>query len=303
MSLAICLVRIIIATVTICYAEVAAASPFKKSDKTKIAYETDGHYWTVLVVATLLKIPEAKAIAYAAEYPDNVINKDGYIIRSRYTFLYPKPQIKVHALTGGNPEYERLVSFNMLSVAQTADEKGIACHRVGDSFAHANDKSGKMFPHLVAHLFEWKKPDKVRNNANKYIDYVLQLVKGLGSKKSEINMTVFDFIARSGLSSAQNCAILKAEYHLLTGSTAFNIKKDDLAIVEKYLSERMMSESYAVHTDSDEKGRVSTTIILLKNTDIANRILPLKEGETKYEMPDRVFAKDVILMKNELDKK
>lgn len=240
-----------------------------KSLKSKTLYETDGHYWTVLVVATLLKIPEAKAIAYAAEYPDNIINKDGYIVRTRYTFLYPKPQIKVHALTGGNPDYERVVSFNMLSVAQSSQEKGIACHRLGDSFAHTNDKTGKMFPHLVAHLFQWKRPDKIRNNANKYLDYVEQLVEGLGGKGAEVNLSVFEYIAKTGLTSSENAAILKAEYKLLTGSLAFNIKKNELPIVEKYLGERMRGNSYAVHSDSDEKGRETTTIILVKNTFIA----------------------------------
>lgn len=247
----------------------AYADVLNKSVKTKILYETDGHYWTVLVVATLLKIPEAKAIAYAAEYPDNIVNKDGYITHSRYTFLYPKPQIKVHALTGGNSDYERLVSFNMLSVAETDQEKGIACHRLGDSFSHTKDKKGKMYPHLVAHLFQWKRPDKIRNNSSKYLEYVSWLVEGLGGKSSEVNLSVFEYIAKSGLTSNENAAILKAEYKLLTGSLAFNIKKNELPIVEKYLNERMRGTFYAVHSDSDEKGRETTTIILVKNTLIA----------------------------------
>lgn len=268
-NLSMNLIKIILLTITICNVEGTYAEVLGKREKAKILYETDGHYWTVLVVATLLKIPEAKVIAYAAEYPDNVINSDGYIVRQRYTYLYPKSQKKVHALTGGNPEYERVVSFNMLSVAQTAEEKGIACHRLGDSFSHTNDKTGKMFPHLVAHLFQWKKPDMIRNNSNKYLSYVLQLVKGLGGRESEINMTVFEYIAKSGLSSSCNAAILKAEYNLLTGSIAFNIKKDDLPVVEEYLHERLRSESYAVHSNSDERGRVTTTIILIKNTALA----------------------------------
>jgi len=252
-----------------CIGSSTNAEGLNNDGKSKLLYETDGHYWTVLVVATMLKIPEAKAIAYAAEYPDNVINVYGYIVRPRYTYLYPKPQKKVHALTGGNPEYERRFSMNMLNLAQTAQEKGIACHRLGDSFAHTNDKTGKMFPHLVAHLFQWKKPDKVQNNSSKYMSYVLSLIEGLGGREAEINMTVFDYIAKSGLSSSCNAAILKAEYNLLTGSIAFNIKNEELAVVEKYLNERMRSESYAVHSNADEKGRVTTTIILIKNTALA----------------------------------
>ena len=245
------------------------AAGLNKGGKSKILYETDGHYWTVLVVATLLKVPEAKAIAFAAEYPDNVINDYGYIVRTRYTYLYPKSQKRVHALTGGVPEFEREVSMYMLRAANTAREKGIACHRLGDSFSHANDKTGKMYPHLVAHLFQWKKPDKIRNNSNEYLDYVSQLVKGLGGKGAEVNLAVFEYIAKSGLTSTENAAILKAEYKLLTGSLAFNIKKSELPIVEKYLQERMRGTSYAVHIDSDEKGRETTTIILVRNTAIA----------------------------------
>src|SRR5882672_9269542 len=93
-------------------------------------YETDGHYWTVLIVASLLKIPEAEAIAYAAEYPDNVMNEDGYIARKRFTFLYPGAQIKVHALTGGNPGHEMEVSHTMFKAARSANEIGIASHRL-----------------------------------------------------------------------------------------------------------------------------------------------------------------------------
>jgi len=247
----------------------ANAEGLNRCEDSKILYKTDGHYWTVLVVATLLKVPEAKTIAYASEYPDNVINDYGYIVKTRYTYLLPKSQKRVHALTGGSPEIEREVSVNMLSMANTARDKGIACHRLGDSFAHTNDKTGRMYPHLVAHLFQWKRPDKIRNNSSKYLDYVTELVEGLGGKGAKVNLSVFEYIAQSGLTSAENAAILKAEYKLLTGSLAFNIKKAELPVVEKYLNERMRGTSYAVHSDSDEKGRETTTIILVRNTAIA----------------------------------
>src|SRR6478752_2899840 len=96
----------------------------------RVLYDTDGHYWTVLVIATLLDVPEAKVIAYNAEFPDNVINSDGYNVRNRYTFLNPVVQKKIHALTGGIPEKEWTMSREMISLAKTAKEKGIAIHRL-----------------------------------------------------------------------------------------------------------------------------------------------------------------------------
>src|SRR6478736_4776043 len=113
-------------------------------DPDRVLYDTDGHYWTVLVIATLLDVPEAKVIAYNAEFPDNVINSDGYNVRNRYTFLNPVVQKKIHALTGGIPEKEWTMSREMISLAKTAKEKGIAIHRLGDSFSHINDRKGKM---------------------------------------------------------------------------------------------------------------------------------------------------------------
>jgi len=235
-----------------------------KEKRPTVIYETDGHYWTVLLVATLLKVPDAEAIAYAAEYPDNVMNDDGYVVRTRFTFLYPKAQIKVHALTGGNPEYERVFSRNKLNKAKTANQKGVASHRLGDSYAHTNDKKGKMYPHILAHLFHWKKPDKIRTNPDKYLAYVYDLVEGLGGKGATIDMTVFKYIAMNNMSSEKNAVILKTEYNRLTNSVAFNIKKNELRSVENYLCERMPMGEYVVHSNSDEKGRETTTIIFTK---------------------------------------
>ncbi len=230
----------------------------------QICYETDGHYWTVLVIATQLKIPEAKAIAFSAEYPDNIINSDGYCVRTRYTFMYPKAQRKIHALTGGNPEKEKLISLNMFKEAKTAREKGIAAHRLGDSFAHINDKKGRMYPHLIGHTFQWKEPDKIKHNSSKYLMYVCELIAAFGGPDAQVDMSVFNYVADAGLSSDTNSAILKAEYNLLNHSLAFNIEKDQVSAVERYLKFRLCTEmgSYAIYSSTDRKKRVTTTVIL-----------------------------------------
>jgi len=227
-------------------------------------YEPDGHYWTVLVVTTLLKIEHAQEIAYIAEYPDNVINKDGYCVRTRFTFLFPGPQKKIHALTGGDPVNERNISLCLLAGAKTPEEIGTALHRLGDSFAHINDKKGKMYPHVIGHTLLWKKPDKIRSNPDKYLQYVHTLIVGLGGNPEELDLTVFNYIARANLDSESNAAILKAEYNLINGSIAFNIEEDHLSNVEKYMHERLSekNQSFAVHSSTDGKGRKNITIIL-----------------------------------------
>ena len=228
------------------------------------AYETDGHYWTVLVVATMLKIPDARGIAFNAEYPDNVVNADGYITVGRFTYLYPKAQKIVHALTGGEPSYERELSVNMLLQAHTIAEKGRAAHRLGDSFAHTHDKTGHMYPHIIGHMFYGKQPDKIKNNPEKYLEYVRTLAKALGGSESSIDMTVFEYIANAGLSTDANVAVLKAEYNLLIGSPVFNITNSQITSTENYLSERLKKAEniFLTYQDVDGKGRISNTIVL-----------------------------------------
>jgi hypothetical protein len=227
-------------------------------------YETDGHYWTVLVVATMLKIRDAKVVAFNAEFPDNVINEDGYTVRGRLTFLLPGPQKKVHALTGNDPEIEKAKSLRMLQEATDARSMGVASHRLGDSYSHINDRTGRMYPHVLGHVFLWQKPDKIRSNAKRYLAYVYALVKGMGGPEAKIDMTVFNYIAEHNLNSDDNSAILKAEYNLLNGSPAFNVGRNQINLVQQYLTERMINDnrSYLKYSNTDEKKRTTITIIL-----------------------------------------
>jgi hypothetical protein len=233
----------------------------------KANYETDGHYWTVLLVATMLKLPEPKIMAFSAEYPDNVINADGYCVRTRHTFMYPKAQKKIHALTGGAPEAERQFSLRMILDAVSPHQLGVATHRLADSYAHINDKKGRMYPHLIGHTLHWKEPDKIKNNPAKYLRYVHDLVAVLGGPDAAIDMTAFEYIAKARLNTSSNEAILKAEYNILTNALAFNVDKNELEEVEKYLNERFSGKStaYAVHSNTDGKWRVTKTIILIQS--------------------------------------
>jgi hypothetical protein len=66
------------------------------------------------------------------------------------------------------------------------------------------------------------------------------------------------------MSSDDNSAILKAEYNLLNDSPAFNVARNQIALVQQYLTERMANgdRSYITHSNTDEKKRTTTTIIL-----------------------------------------
>jgi hypothetical protein len=240
----------------------------------KVKYETDGHYWTVLVVATLLKVNHAKEIAYHAEYPDNIINADGYLSRHRITFMYPWAQKKIHALSGGDPTEELAISKEMFGKALSDNDIGVAAHRLGDSFAHINDKKGRMYPHIIAHLFQWKRPDKIRTNPSKYLTYVNQLVKCMGGDNAVIDMTVFNYIANAKLSSDENSAILKAEYNYLNDSPAFCIEKNEIAVVQQYLKQRFSSlnRTFTTFSSTNQKGKITTVIILIAKETYATRL-------------------------------
>ncbi|MBK7652795.1 MAG: hypothetical protein IPJ20_21410 [Flammeovirgaceae bacterium] len=66
------------------------------------------------------------------------------------------------------------------------------------------------------------------------------------------------------MSSEDNSAILKAEYNLLNGSPAFNVGRNQINLVQQYLTERMINDnrSYLKYSNTDEKKRTTITIIL-----------------------------------------
>lgn len=235
----------------------------KVAKRQAVEYETDGHYWTVLLVYTMLDKPDAQTVAYYSEYPDNVMNRFGHAVKSRPTFILPWAQKKLHSLTGGVPSFERQLSIDMVQAAKTSKELGYALHRLADSFAHTNDKKNKMYPHIIGHTLLWKKPDKISTNPRKYLEYVRALVTSLGGDISTFDMRVFEYIAKTGLSSAVNASILKAEYSLTINAVAFNINSNHLSEVKRYLFQRdtVNADRYIVHSETDGKGKSHVTII------------------------------------------
>lgn len=201
-------------------------------------YGRDGHYWTVYLVSTLLKNPNAQDLAFYAELPDDATDTSGCVIKNTNTFLKGPWQARIHALSGGDPEEERKKSFDQVRGATTLADKGLALHRLGDSFAHTRKSGKKMFPKGVGHFFAGHAPDIISNDTTKYINYVNTLTKALGGDDAKIDMTAFHYICQQGLSTESNSEILKSEIKLLNKVTSYTIRYKQRKALAKYLDYR-----------------------------------------------------------------
>jgi len=205
---------------------------------TEVRYETDGHYWTVYLVSTLLKNPDARSLAYYAELPDWECDSLGNHVKGNNTFLIASWQGRVHALTGGDPLKERNCSADWVRNATTLETKGHALHRLGDSFAHTRKNGKKMFPKGIGHALAGHKPDKIKLDTAKYILYVNTLAKALGGEDAVIDMTAFYYVCKAQLGTNSNIEILKSEVQIQTGQTTYAINYKEVKAVEDYLNLR-----------------------------------------------------------------
>lgn len=212
-----------------------------------LSYQADGHYWTVYLVATLLKIPNAKELAFYAERPDLIFDEEGNTVRATNTWFWLHRQGKVHALTGKEPEKERERSRRMILEAKDMKRKGWGLHRLGDSYAHAKPDEKKMYPMGIGHAFApegGQEPDLIRNYPEKYLRYVRDLAQVLGGQGTQIDMTAFDYVARMKLSSEDNMEILKSEIMLQTKQTRYKIQEAQTNTVKEYLNFRRAEISF-----------------------------------------------------------
>lgn len=102
-------------------------------------YETDGHFWTVYLMATMMGSKFAFNIAYWTESPDHLMYPSGDPIKATNTWVNPLNQ---HALTGGNSGVERSASALAVGESTSTEELGLALHRLGDSYAHSTIDDG-----------------------------------------------------------------------------------------------------------------------------------------------------------------
>ena len=206
-----------------------------------LSYQADGHYWTVYLVATMLKIPNAKELAFYAERPDLIFDEEGNTVRATNTWFWLHRQGKVHALTGKEPEKERERSRRMILEAKDMKRKGWGLHRLGDSYAHAKPDEKKMYPMGIGHAFApegGQEPDLIRNYPEKYLRYVYDLTQVLGGPGAQIDMAAFDYVARMKLLSEDNMEILKSEIMLQTKQTRYKVQEAQTNTVKEYLNIR-----------------------------------------------------------------
>ena len=101
-------------------------------------WSTDGHYYTVQLIALMMGLDEETAfkLGKASEYPDTKINYDESMTENS-TWKKAVLQQKFHALTGGYHGVELAITAYALLKTHTNEESLMfLLHRLGDCFAH-----------------------------------------------------------------------------------------------------------------------------------------------------------------------
>jgi hypothetical protein len=109
------------------------------SDK-EADWATDGHYYTVQLVARMMGVEagRAKELGAAAEEPDSHVVSDKNM-EERDTWMIGRLQQRYHALTGGYHGVELAVTAYALTKTHTDNASfQYLMHRFGDDFAHFN---------------------------------------------------------------------------------------------------------------------------------------------------------------------
>jgi RHS repeat-associated protein len=209
------------------------------------AYETDGHFWTVYLMATMMGSDLAFNIAQNTEAWDNYMYPSGDVYKENPTWLDPGYQRAVHALTGGNSAYERSKSAGMVANAESTLELGLALHRLGDSYAHSRlDNPSRMYSTGIGHAFTGQgghEPDKIANRPELYKQYVGQLEEALGGRlgfKGNVDMFTFNYVADSKGSTQQNSAVFETEIRIREGIGAFSVEGNQVGTINKYIGAR-----------------------------------------------------------------
>ena len=226
-------------------------------------YETDGHFWTVYLMATMMGSNLAFNLAYHTEVWDNYMYPSGDAYQENRTWLYPDYQRNVHALTGGSSAYERMKSADMLSEAGSTLQAGLALHRLGDSYAHTRlDNRNKMYNTGFGHAFTDEgghAPDKIRNRPELYKAYTQHLAQALGDRlgfKGTVDMFTFNYVADSKGDRQHNSAVLETEIRIREGAGVFSVEGNQVGAINKYVGARNSHfgssvSANAVYTDVD----------------------------------------------------
>lgn len=205
-------------------------------------YETDGHFWTVYLMATMMGSRYAFNIAYWTETPDHMMSASGDPIKATNTWLNPLNQGPMHALTGGYAPWERVESALAVGESTSTHELGLALHRLGDSYAHSTIADGnKMYDAPLGHVYDMTfgtDPDKIANRPALYKEYVSILSAALGYRlnfSGNIDKFTFNYVADNKGSTEQNSAILETEVRIRQGAGVFSVAGDEVGTINKYL--------------------------------------------------------------------
>lgn len=224
--------KLLIILILLGLGKVATAAP---------TYEIDGHYWSVRLMAYLVSSDTsyARQLAYWAEWPDEITDAEGNPVKARNSWLLPWRQALWHALTGRTATSTRAVSMRRVRAAKTVKDKGIALHRLGDSYAHTMKRGKRMFPLFVGHALKGSYPDKIKNFPEKYKTYVDSLATVLGGDPTKLDLAAFNYVATKGLDTQANAEIFKTELHLKTRNNKFVVRGEaNKPLVTDYLTHR-----------------------------------------------------------------
>ena len=204
-------------------------------------YETDGHFWTVYLVATLTMRNHGQdpyGLAYFAEAPDHVMNERGDVQYATNTWFPGLGyQYDFHALGGSSRYAEAQRSRQMYAGAGSLMDRGFALHRLGDSYAHSRVSDNySMYSQPFGHVREME-ADKIRTRPGLYLEYVDDLIYTLGGDGSTDRFT-FNYVANSGNDTDGNSAVLEAEVRLRQGVKTFSVQGDQTKTLNSYFSAR-----------------------------------------------------------------
>jgi hypothetical protein len=144
----------------------------KKNLISNVAYETDGHYSTVLLVSLMLglELEIAGLLAKATEAPDTTIHsKTKFELNDTWGHMDGSQQ-EIHSLTGGFhgiEEFFTAIKF-LYTPKNNIDELGKLLHRFGDTYAHT--KINNLKPEDIKEDLDLKGMDKDSNTIKKYIN-------------------------------------------------------------------------------------------------------------------------------------
>ena len=260
-------------------------------------YERDGHYWTILLMATLLELPNAEGLAYHAEAPDQIMGHDHNSIRETGTYMNKDSRVHQHAFGGtyNDKVVMFLVMWTNASLMQEGYEKtvaqGKALHFFGDMYAHqkmGDNPNKEMYPVSTGHgvhskMEDWfgtkTTPDKIAYRPWLYQEYVTNLVGVLGGRDKQIDMFIFGYITRSGLSTEGNVGAFRSELARIKKAGVVKYQSEEEARAGfDYLAERMKSDG-----EKNEMKRLSLLKITTTSTNSDGEEVKTESWEVKIE--------------------